>query len=470
MRVRGMAADLLEQVPAGRAQALAVPPPASGLRAVLGDPGVPLVGHSLGFLQNSLAICERMYERFGPIFWLNAFGTQIVMVLGPDALETVFTNRDGVFSSEGGWDYFIGPFFERGVMLMDAEEHRHHRRILQQAFTRERLVTYLAKTHPAITRGIEALAADGAPVELYPALKQITLDVATEVFVGGEVGQEQDRLNRAFIDTVVGGQAFIRADVPIPGAKWHRGLASRKLLAEYFTSQIPAKRAGDGGDLFSVLCHARTEDGDTFSDADVVNHMIFTMMAAHDTSTITAAMMAYYLAAHPEWQARVREEFDALAKPTIGFDDLDALPLTDLVFRETLRMNAPVGVVARQARVDTELAGHHIPAGTRLLLGLYPTHRMEPWWSEPDRFDPERFAPDRAEDKRHRYAWCPFGGHVHKCIGLHFGSMQVKALLHALLTRYELSVPAGYAPPIDYGTGPFPADGLPIRLRRRRAA
>ena len=43
------------------------------------------------------------------------------------------------------------------------------------------------------------------------------------------------------------------------------------------------------------LCHARTADGEAFTDEDVVNHMIFLMMAAHDTSTITTTAAAYFL-------------------------------------------------------------------------------------------------------------------------------------------------------------------------------
>jgi cytochrome P450 len=34
--------------------------------------------------------------------------------------------------------------------------------------------------------------------------------------------------------------------------------------------------------------------------------MIFLMMAAHDTTSITTAMLAYYLAVRPEWQERLR--------------------------------------------------------------------------------------------------------------------------------------------------------------------
>jgi cytochrome P450 len=461
-KVRGVAATVLEHVPVPGARPLAEPPPGSGLRPVMGEPGPPVVGLSLLFLKDNLGYSRRFYQQYGTVAWGNSLGTQVVSVLGPDGIETVLANRDRAFSNAEGWGYFIGPFFERGVMLMDFEEHRHHRRIMQEAFKRERLVAYIARANETIARVIPTWPTN-ARFPLYAAAKQLTLDVATEVFVGNEIGAEADRINHAFIDTVVGGQAILRFDVP--GGKWHRGLASRRVLQDYFRSQIPEKRAGNGDDLFSVLCHAESEDGERFSDEDVVNHMIFTMMAAHDTSTITVAMMGYFLAKHPDWQDRVREESRALGKDAIGYEDVDDLPALDLVFKETLRMNAPVGVLARQAIKDTEIDGHYIPKGTRIMVGLYATMRMEPWWNAPDTFDPERFTPERAEDQSHKYAWTPFGGNVHKCIGMHFGAMEVKAIMHQLLLRNSLHVDRGYEPPIDYGTGPFPADGLPIELR-----
>lgn len=462
VRARGTAATVLARLPLTRIRPLAEPPAGSGLKPVMGDPGFPVLGHSFEFFSDALAVSRRLHAKFGQVAWVNVVGTRLVLVLGPDALETVLVNRDQAFSNREGWDYFIGPFFDRGVMLMDFEEHRHHRRIMQQAFKRERLVAYLAAMNTTIERGLHDWGAESC-FPLYERTKQLTLDIATEVFVGGELGAQADRLNGAFVDTVHGGQAIIRADVP--GGKWHRGLESRRLLEEYFRVQLPGKRSGNGDDLFSVLCRAESEDGERFSDEDVVNHMIFVLMAAHDTSTITFAMIVYYLAKHPVWQDRLRAESRALGTPTINYGDLDRLSSMDLVFRETLRMNAPVGMLARQAIKDTEIVGHYIPGGTRLMLGIYPTHRMEPWWNDPDTFDPERFSRERREDASHRYAWAPFGGHVHKCIGMHFGGMEVKAILHQFLLRYRCTVPADYEPVIDYGTGPFPGDGLPVTLR-----
>ncbi len=462
LKARGVAASLVERAPASPVRPLAMPPAGSGLKPVMGDTGVPVVGHTLDFLHDGLRHARDYHQRLGTVFWVNALGGRWVNVLGPDGLETVLVNRDRAFSNKLGWDPLIGAFFDRGVMLMDFEEHRHHRRIMQQAFKHERLVAYLDKMNPAITRGLSRWRPGGG-FQLYPAAKQLTLDIATEVFMGAEANAEAARLNAAFIDVVVGGQAIIRADVP--GGKWHRGLESRRRLEQYFRSRLGAKRASGEDDLFSVLCRAETEEGEGFSDADVVNHMIFTMMAAHDTSTITVTMMGYYLARHPEWQERLREESRALGKDAIGYDDLDALPSMDLVFKETLRMNAPVGTVARRAIKDTEIDGRYIPAGSRVMVGVYATQRMEPWWQRPDTFDPERFSDARREDAAHKYAWTPFGGGVHKCIGMHFGSMEVKAILHQLLLRNSWSVPAGYEPILDYGTGAFPGDGLPIELR-----
>jgi cytochrome P450 len=89
---------------------------------------------------------------------------------------------------------------------------------------------------------------------------------------------------------------------------------------------------------------------------------------------------------------------------------------------------------------------------------------MEELWPDPFRFDPERFSEQRREDKVHPYAWVPFGGGAHKCIGLHFAELQVKAILHQAVQRYCWKVAPGYEMPIDATSLPVPADGLPVKL------
>lgn len=91
-----------------------------------------------------------------------------------------------------------------------------------------------------------------------------------------------------------------------------------------------------------------------------------------------------------------------------------------------------------------------------------------PTWPDPERFDPERFAPHRREDKAHRHAYVPFGSGAHTCIGMPFGTMEVKAVLHQLLRRFTLHVERGYRMPADRTSLPRPGDGLPLALREPR--
>jgi cytochrome P450 len=450
-----------ERIPS-KVKPLATPPPGSGLKPVMGDFGLPLVGHTLETLSgDGMSFAKERYERYGEVSWVGSLGTRMVSAIGPDAIEAILLNRDKAWGNEGFYSYLIGAFFNRGVMLMDFGEHLQHRRIMQSAFTRPRLAGYLDAMNPRMAQDLDKWQ-PGDNFPIYDAAKQLTLDVAAEVFVG-DTNADHAALSKAFVDAVKGGQAIIRADVP--GGIWRLGLRGRRLLEDYFRSQIPGKRANPGDDLFSVLCQAESEEGDVYTDEDIVNHMIFVLMAAHDTSTITIAMMAYYLGRHPEWQERIRAESVALGKDMIGYEDLDNLPALDWAMRETLRIHAPVGTLFREAVKDTELLGHYIPSGTRLAASIFAFQRMEPWWSDPLTFDPERFAPERREDKSHRYAWTPFGGGAHKCIGMYFGEMEVKAVLHQMVQRYSWTVPAGYHPPLRYGTGPMPSDGLPVQLR-----
>ncbi|MDI2027142.1 cytochrome P450 [Saccharopolyspora sp. TS4A08] len=442
---------------------LAPPPPGSGLKPILGDAGPPLIGHSLDFMRYGPTFALRRFQLYGPISWAHSLGRPMVTLGGPEATSIALINKDKAFS-QGGWRALIDTFFHRGLMLLDFEEHMSHRRIMQQAFTRQRLTGYVDQMGPTLREGVGAWGSQDRP-RLYWLLKQLTLDVATRVFMDQRSGRDADRINRAFVDSVRAATAIVR--YPVPGTRWAAGVNGRKLLERYFADNIGRARRSEGDDLFSALCHARSEDGEQFGDDDVINHMIFLMMAAHDTSTITSTAVAYFLAKHPEWQERARAESLALGDEVPDIEALEKLETLDLVIKESLRLVAPVPSMVRTTVRDTEVLGHHLPAGAMVGVSPFLNHFSADHWSNPFDFDPERFAEGRREDKSHRFAWVPFGGGAHKCIGLHFGTLEVKALLHEMLRGYTWTVPRGYEVKWDYVSLPVPVDGLPVELRRR---
>lgn len=429
------------------------------------DRGLPVVGQLLQYAKDPLALFQREWDHYGPVAPMNSLGRKAALLLGPDACGAALLNKDGALANEPAWSQLVGPFFHGGLMLIDFDEHKRHRRILQQAFTRPRLQSYTERLHPAIEHGV----AQWGENESFPAywkLKQLTLDIAADLFMGGAADTgpaEMDRVNKAFIACVQAAAGIVRGNVP--GTRWGRAYRGRRVLEDFLRHYLPAKRAEPTGDIFSVLCHIEDEDGARFSDDDVVNHMIFLMMAAHDTSTSTTSTILQYLGQHPQWQQRCRTESLELG-PAPSMAELEGLESIDLVMREALRLRAPVPVLVRYAVKDTVIQGVRIPAGTDVVVGVQFTHLMPEYWTDPHTFDPDRFGPERREDASHRFAWEPFGGGAHKCLGMHFAGLEVKSIMHRLLRDYHWRVDPAYVPPLDYHSLPFPKDGLPIAFVR----
>jgi cytochrome P450 len=449
---------------------MADPPPGSGLKPVLGDSGLPVVGHLVETFRNGPDFLLEVYRKHGPLHFAKTPALSAVAALGPDATQAVFSNKNKDYCQKG-WQPVIGPFFNRGLMLLDFDEHMYHRRIMQEAFTRSRLSGYVEHIDRVASKVVaNDWATNDARFLFHPAVKELTLDIASVVFMGHEPGTDHDlvtRINQAFTTTTRSGGAIIRTAVP--PFKWWRGLQARQVLESYFTERVKERRDAGGTDMLSVLCHTTDEDGNSFTDADIVNHMIFLMMAAHDTSTSTLTTMANQLAANQDWQDRCRDESARLGDGPLDIDALEKLETLDLVINESLRMVTPLPFNIRQAVRDTELLGYFIPAGTNVNLWPGLNHRLPELWTDPEKFDPDRFAEPRAEHKRHRYAFAPFGGGAHKCIGMVFGQLEIKTVMHRLLRKYRLELPhPGYRARYDYAGMPVPIDGMPIVLRPLR--
>jgi cytochrome P450 len=453
-----------------RLRPYAEPPPGSGLRPVMGDFGAPVVGHSLEVMADFVDGMRQRYDRLGGVSWSGSPIGPLIAVSSPDGIEQILRNAQKDFANGPAWAELIGPFFDRGLMLLDFEEHLGHRRIMQKAFTRPSLTTYLEMMQPGLDDGIAGWEEQDR-FRVLPHIKHLLLASAGDVFLGTHPdGETEAAVFAAFVHAVRAGSAFLRKDV-VPYSRWWRGMRGREVLVEYFRSQLEIKKTqATHDDLFAALVHAQDDDGARFTDDDVINHMIFLLMAAHDTSSITLNTMIWGMAANPEWQQAARAEVDAIGSDRLHWDDLGALPTIDLLQQEALRYIAPVPGMMRRAVRDTDLCGFHVPAGADIMVIPTLTHRLPEYWSQPDRFDPTRFLPGGEAERVPTYAYAPFGGGVHKCIGLHFAGVQIKAVLHQMLRRYRWSVPTGYQLKLDSSALPVPRDGLPVRLERRTDA
>jgi cytochrome P450 len=434
----------------------------SALKDIPGEDGLPLVGNTLRMLRDPSAFGKRMIARYGPVFRNHAFGRPQVNLVGPQANELLLFDRDRVFSSEQGWGPLLNLLFPRGLMLMDFDKHRADRKVMAVAFKSEPMRHYAEVMSHGIAREVAGWA--NRPIRFYDAIKSLTLDLAAEAFLGMPLGAEADRINQAFVDEVQASVAPIRA--PLPGTLMRKGVKARAYLIEMFKREIPARRRGEGLDFFSQFCRATDDTGQYLSEDAIADHMNFLMMAAHDTITSSATSLVMLLGRNIEWQDRLRAEVTSLGindEDGIPSSQLDRLVLTEYALKEALRLIPPVPSLPRRALKAFEFGGHRIPAGVNCNILIAHTHMMPELWPEPTRFDPMRFAPE-ASRGRHKYAWVPFGGGAHMCLGLHFATMQVRLLMAQLLSRYRIELDEGSGTAWQAWPIPRPKDGLPLRF------
>ena len=187
--------------------------------------------------------------------------------------------------------------------------------------------------------------------------------------------------------------------------------ARRQLLGDYFhrTGSRGTPPAGRGRPAERAVSFA-DEDGNRFSDRDIVNHMIFLMMAARHLHVHREHVMVYHPAETLEWQQRCRDEVDRLGDGPLDIEALEKLESLDLVMNEVdpdghagAMGDAAHGARHRLAPATTSpgnerhlLSGNEPPVvrdldGARVLI--------RPGSPEP-----------RNEHKRHRYGFTPFGG------------------------------------------------------------
>lgn len=435
-------------------------PSAADLAHIPHLPMLPGLGHTVQFLRQPYGIHEQSRTRFGPVYKIKLLGEWRVTLGGAEALEFILGDTEALFSAAEGWD-MLEQLFPGGLMLRDFGDHRAHRRILQTAFRKPVMDAYRDRMHALLPDLLRAWPS-GSAFPVYPAIKTLTLRMGAAVFMGLDVSDPRvAALNAAFQAEVAASLGIVRA--PLPFTAMQRGVRARSFLRETFREMIPARRAKPGDDFFSQMCAATDETGRGWTEDEVLDHFNFLMMAAHDTTAAALIKMIWALGRFPDWQDRVAAEVRALPDGVPSDADLASMTATDLMFKEALRLLPPVPFIPRRAVRGFAWQGIDIPAGT-WVSALPGVVMMSPEiWTDPTRFDPERFAPERAEDQRHKFAWAPFGGGAHKCIGLHFARLQVKLLIAALLRTRRITMP-GPDPVWRRVPIPHPKGGLPIVL------
>lgn len=428
-----------------------------------GRRGLPWLGVMPEVIRDPMRFAASMIEKHGNIYRFHALGRWHVHLAGARANELILFDQDGIFSAAEGWGPLVSDLFPGALIAQDGAEHRANRRLLGEAFRQARLAGYQRIFSEDIAKTIGEWL--GSTIDSYHEVKRLTFRISASTFLGLPL---EERANEAIgsFSQMMGGLLTIVQNPRLSYVK-ARGFKGKRRLEGMLAELIREKRAQPGDDFISRIASFTGEDGQPLTVREITDSFIFLLTASHDTlaSALTSAL--YYLAAHPEWASRLRAEIDAAGLERSSDAATADLPLQDMFFKEVLRLNGPAPVIWRRAVKSFEIEGRSIPAGTMTGANLMMTHRLPELWPDPLRFDPYRFTPE-AERSRDRFAYAPFSGGVHKCLGLHFSVQQARIFITELLSRCEVVLTN--SDEVDWYHWPNcrPKNALPIAVRPRR--
>jgi len=309
----------------------------------------------------------------------------------------------------------------KGLVTLDGKEWIDARRRVQQAFSRgmvgQQQEIVIRQTRAMLDR-LAREAAQG-PVDLDAITTELMLRVALELLFGASPERIDLDEAREAVD-VCNAYARYRMWSLVPES-WNTPRKRRFQAAlrclESIVSQVIDQRRNEARAERARRCDALSllfEAG--FDGVELRDHVMTMFVAGHETTAGTVAFLLGLLARHGDVQDQLHEEVRGLPE---GEVPLGSLPLTEAVWKETLRLYPSVPMLDRMAAADTQLGPYAVPAGANLIWSPYAMHRK--YFADPEKFDPGRFL---GGEKPAAGCFVPFGEGPRLCIGKPLADME----------------------------------------------
>ncbi len=436
--------------------------------------GVPFLGQALGFQTNPLDVLERGWKKHGDVFGFKMAGADFVLFAGPEAHDAYFRAAEDHLSAKDVYQFTI-PIFGKGVAydaprsIMDEQL-----KFLLPALGTGRLRKYVELMQEEIIAYTDEWG-DQGEIDLARATNDITVNVAARCLLGREIRESfYDGFADLYHDLQLGINTigFFAPKLPTP-SHIKRDRARKKVVK--LIGGILADRRKSGrveDDFMQTLMEAKYKSGRGLTDDEISGILLTVLFGGQHTSATLAAWVGVELLQHKHHLPALHDELDSLYGEGPDFTtpmSLASLKASDRLHRvvmECERMHPPLIMLVRKVMKPFEFDGFVVPEGKMAMVAPALSHRLPTVFKDPHRFDPDRFAKPREEHTKANLTLIGFGGGKHRCVGMGFAYLQLKAIWSTFLKRFDFEL-ASPAPAPDYGnwvTGPQ----QPCRVRYTR--
>ncbi|MGH1347414.1 MAG: cytochrome P450 [Nannocystales bacterium] len=455
-------------------------------------PRAPKIVQALSFGRDPTRYLLQCAAAYGDMFTLRMPNDPPRVVLSnPVAVKKVFSLRPDAYRSDNLAIHLnLGS---RSILFRDGEQHKQLRRLTAPSLQAKQVRGY-ADAMLEVTRETVARWPTDTAFPLLPEMNRIALDVVLRCVFGVE-GSERDALRvqvltwlqgtlspALFVTGMVVNAYRLRRvlDRAVDRARTRlgrrpllfRGLADAKVgILAALQQRIEHCRhapAGAHNNVLSLLVGARYEDGSPLDDEDILDQLVTFLVGGHETTANTLAWALSMIVRRPAVLARVQAElYDHFGDGDIDASRAGELSYLDACLKESMRLSPISPGPIRTLTQECQLPGYRLSPGTAVWASTYLTHRRADVWKNSDRFNPERFL-EGAGPGAHEFF--PFGGGARRCLGALFAEFEMRIVLAEILHRFELLPCADPPQAVFAGISMSPADGVPVRTRRRDVA
>ncbi|MFA7323960.1 MAG: cytochrome P450 [Candidatus Nanopelagicales bacterium] len=424
--------------------------------------------------RNPLGYLNDVWRTYGDVVQFPIPRPPSYLVSHPDAIRRVLVERPREYSKETIQYRALSLVTGNGLLTANDPPWKRHRLMLQPAFHPRQLGPWVGEVERGATRLVgnwQALDA-GTVVDVERAMLQVGLETVGRALFTEDLSGEAAKLTDASLAALE--VVVARARVPITPPAWLPTPANRRLQAANGTldtavSRLLADRrlgqAPHAPDVLDLLISARDDNAQPLAEREIRDEIVTFIVAGHETVAAALTWSWALLAAHPQVQAALQAEVDAVVTDApLTLEDLARLPFARACVDEALRMYPPAWLISRKSLRADELGGARIPAGALIIMSPWIAHRHPDFWDAPDTYRPQRFMDGGAA----RHAFIPFGNGLRLCIGRDFAYAEAVALIARIASRFTLQYPRGkQIPAADPSVTMRPIGGLHLSVTPR---
>ncbi|KEH26671.1 cytochrome P450 family protein [Medicago truncatula] len=410
-----------------------------------GRRGWPLIGDSINWY-NAVAsshppqFVEEMVQRYGKIFSCSLFGKWAVVSSDPSFNRFVMQNEGKLFMSSYPKSFrdLVG---KNGVITVQGEQQRKLHGIASNMMRLDKLKFHFMNDIQNVMIQTLSNFKNQQVILLQDVCRKVAINLMVNQLLGVSSESQVNEMAQLFSDFVDG---CLSVPINIPGSSYHTAMKAREKIISKINKIIEVQRQngppkeGNNGVLGRLI------EEDSLPDDAVADFIINLLFAGNETTTKTMLFAVYFLTQCPNAMEQLLDEQDSLrtksAEESLTWQDYKAMPFTQCVIDETLRLGGIAIWLLREAKEDIQYQDFVIPKGCFVVPFLSAVHLDEKVYNEAKNFNPWRWMEPENEEKRNWRSspfYAPFGGGARFCPGAELARLQIALFLHYFVTNYR---------------------------------